>query len=912
MISLGPHKQSAVLMLLIALLFCGFASPKYVHSKSLQAPNMMVLLYEHGELPWNQAFKTAYIARVKESFPNANIFVEYVDAVRFNDTAYVSLKFEQLRIKYKDIYFDFAVVDGNADLEFESETFAFLGRTPKVIIRWEQDQKLRETPIRKVFNLAPDFISAIEHAASVTNASNAYVMHHQDSNNDLIDVPGIKKIIAQHDFAIDVRFLPIASLADAKSQLQGLPKNSIVMLSPFYLSLDDTHLYPNQIVSLLSEQSKVPIFVHWDTMIRGNAMGGLVISAQSVAQELANAGISVINGSNMRFSSRRIYQYIYNYPALEIHNIDPATLPADSQIVNRPENVFRMFTFTSFSSLFVVLMLVFVMIFTLRWNAVLNKQKRKLTRSKSHLLAINERLDLATSSAQIGIWEYDLGSKHVYWNEWMQRHHNIHSNLHSFNLDTWLTLVYEDDRIELERKLLHAIGRRQSVNTEYRVRLDNGRIKHFSLHAEIVLDDNKLPDRMLGTLSDITDQVEHEHLLEAERLEAETATRAKTEFLAGMSHEIRTPMNGVVGAADLLVASRLSDYQAKYANIIRQSATGLLRILNDILDLSKIESHKLRISKHPFDLPHMLIETIERNQAAAIDKQLKLSLHISDSAKVWISADSIRVQQIVHHLVENAIKFTEVGDVDVFVHISSKPCKTHGVKSSLEIEVKDTGIGILPEHYQQIFKGFVQSGSNQICQIEGAGLGLTISNQLLQLMKGTLSVKSQISQGSCFTIQLPVQLINYREPSSSNEKQIVAPKLKGKTILVVDDNAINHQILSQMLVATKAEILVAESGRQAIDAAKLHDIDVIFMDIVMPEMDGFEATRRIREMQMLKGQLPCQIISISADTEAHTDEAYIQAGIDHVLSKPLHQHQIFDLLSRLYEQEQPVQAQLLL
>ncbi|MFC4698708.1 ATP-binding protein [Glaciecola siphonariae] len=880
------------------LLFSCSLNAQNAYSEFSISPTILLVTNENGELPWNQKFKASFSDNLKARYPNAKVYNEYVDSINFSHPDYLDAKFAQLKLKYNKTHFDFAVIDGNGNANFEGHAFSLLPKTPKVIMRWDQTNALREDPLRKVFNVAPSYSQLIQSIVRTKAPSTIAIMHHALASNTLEDLDKVREDIGARRYSANIEYMPVTSIYEAQNKIKRLPENSVVVILPFQLSYGQNAAYPRDIVTQISNTSDVPIFVHWDTLITGKVVGGYVVSASKVAEQVALAGINVLNGRNLILQNRNIYEHVYNYKALEAFGISRTFLPNNSRVINKPDSAFSLFTNTYISLVVLVLFLVSVALLMLRWNRALSKHQAKLLASKASLQATNERFELATSAASLGIWEYELGSKAMYWNRWMYEHHQLASTSASYNFDTWLTLVHDDDRGELERTLVHAIGRKQAeVDIQYRVMSSSGDVRYLSLHAQVILDDKDLPDRLLGTLRDVTTQIEYRSMLETERKAAESATRAKTEFLAGMSHEIRTPMNGVIGAADLLGQSNLNAFQSKYAGIIKKSATGLLRILNDILDLSKIESNKLQIAKHPFDLEELLISTVAFYQAAAVEKGIKLQLLLNPEAKVWVSADSTRIKQVLQHLIDNAIKFTDLGDVDVIVSLTNISESKAVSRPRLKVEVRDTGAGIAPERQVQIFQRFVQTSSNHVSQIEGTGLGLTISSQLLSLMKGALTLESQLNVGSSFFVSLPIDVLDFRSAQGYEFNQSGLAQMVGKTILVVDDNEINHEILSHMLMPTKANILVAESGRQAIDMVKTHHVDIIFMDIVMPEMDGFEASKRIRELLAQQGEAQCTIVSISANSEYDINRSDAAADFDYILTKPLRQPEIMGVLS---------------
>ncbi len=400
---------------------------------------------------------------------------------------------------------------------------------------------------------------------------------------------------------------------------------------------------------------------------------------------------------------------------------------------------------------------------------------------------------------------------------------------------------------------------------------------------------------------DISDQKKYQTELDESRAKAEAASRSKSAFLANMSHEIRTPMNGVLATSELLLDSRLDDDQRQYAQTIYQSGKSLLTIINDVLDFSKIEAGKLELDPAPFDLKSALRDVVSLVCTSAEQKGLQLTLDYSDDLAEHFIGDVGRIRQIVTNLVGNAIKFTLTGSVDICVSGKASQDMT-----DIVIKVKDTGIGIKPENVDAVFAEFDRGDSAENQKFEGTGLGLAISRSLIELMRGRLSVESVFGEGSTFTATFA--LPEYTDASGLSERTQDHPDHSttdsdpaqlpnGVRILIAEDNKTNQFVIKKMLgSAGSVDIRIAENGRDVIHAWKEFDPHIILMDVLMPEMNGMEATTAIRSIEHADGLERCPIIALTANAMRGDREQCISAGMDDYVSKPISKSRLLEAL----------------
>jgi signal transduction histidine kinase/DNA-binding NarL/FixJ family response regulator len=532
---------------------------------------------------------------------------------------------------------------------------------------------------------------------------------------------------------------------------------------------------------------------------------------------------------------------------------------------------------------------------------------RKKDEAEKALCISEARLAEAQHIAKFGNWEFDTIHNRVHFSEEVYNILELEKHEVVPSLDLYRNHIYEEDKAFVKANVAQAL-RGARVNYDHRIQTRAG-IKYINIQIYPSQGQDGTLQKFIGIIQDITTRKRaEEEILKAREL-TENLMKVKEIFLANMSHEIRTPMNAILGFTRLLFETNLSQEQKSFVDAIHFSGENLLVIINDILDLSKIQSGKMTIEKYEFNVHELVKGIIKVMQPRAQEKGLSLIDKIDAQIIPIVKGDPVRLNQILTNLISNAIKFTEKGGVTV--ELSS--LASEGIYELFEFRIQDSGIGIPEDKQSVIFDDFVQASDDTTRKYGGTGLGLSIVKKLVTLQKGKIALQSTPGIGSTFTVHLTFEKVNIKESVSSAAIPSLsdfAEKLRGTTVLVAEDNTLNQALVKKILEKAGCQMDIASNGLEAIHYLQNKVYDVVLMDVQMPEMDGYETTQYIRnEMAAPRCNIP--IIAMTAHAFGDDVSRCISAGMNDYISKPFKAETLYLKLLKYTESPDKSEAGLL-
>ncbi|VTR93798.1 pas domain s-box : PAS domain S-box OS=Singulisphaera acidiphila (strain ATCC BAA-1392 / DSM 18658 / VKM B-2454 / MOB10) GN=Sinac_7190 PE=4 SV=1: PAS_3: HisKA: HATPase_c: Response_reg: Hpt [Gemmata massiliana] len=545
----------------------------------------------------------------------------------------------------------------------------------------------------------------------------------------------------------------------------------------------------------------------------------------------------------------------------------------------------------------------------------LHRTRRRLlaeerARAAEAIRETEERLELGVRGSNVGIWDLALpdgtfeNGRLTAVNLWEQFGYTSEPPL---DFEGRIAMWHPDDRERVLRAVRACLkGETKDFEAEYRLRHRDGSYQWRLNRGVVVRDATGRPARFIGSSVDITNRVRAEEELRRAKEIAESANRAKDEFLANVSHEIRTPMNAILGMTELTLDTSLNADQRQWLETVKSAAENLLAIINDLLDFSKIEAGKMELDPVDFSLRTALDDVIRALTPRAQQKGLALTSHVRADVPDALTGDAGRFRQVLLNLIGNAVKFTERGSVTVEVAVQDTQAPNRCV---LRVSVQDTGIGIARDKRETIFRAFEQADNSMTRKYGGTGLGVSIASRLAGLMGGTIAVDSELGRGSTFhfaaRFQLPAKAASPQnaaqaqgKPQTMEQHPPSASAPAPLRVLLAEDNEFNAQLMEQLLIRRGHRVRLAPDGEQALALAAEGNADVLLLDLHMPERDGFQVIRALREREAGTGRhLP--VIALTASARPEDRARCLAAGMDDFLTKPVRSPELFAAIERV-------------
>lgn len=528
-------------------------------------------------------------------------------------------------------------------------------------------------------------------------------------------------------------------------------------------------------------------------------------------------------------------------------------------------------------------------------NALNNDLRR---RSDEQLAESDRRFKMAAEGASDGIWDWNVSENSLWLSPRCQEMLGKKSASLTGCIDDWYAYITPKDRNRAHAFIKSCLDSRKQQSITLAFEHEDGQTRHCICRAAVSTDSKGNIVRVIGTHTDVTDMVRINEELHNAKAIAEAANTAKSDFLANMSHELRTPLNSIIGMSHLLMSSKLPAEQKVLVDSVYKGSCSLLEIVNDILDLSKIEAGEVTLETIGFDISYVLDSVIITLEQLSLEKEISLVGRYNPTAFPYVIGDPLRLSRILMNLISNAIKYTEKGQIEVHAEtITNK----HG-ETILRCEVRDTGVGIPKDKIDRIFDKFTQADTSTTRRYGGTGLGLAITRELVELMGGDIGVTSKEGEGSTFWFTIPFaitqEITNLSDKKKRTKNSYNNIPAESARLLIAEDHPMNQILISRVLETFGiTDFDIVESGRAVLKRTEMEKWDMVLMDCHMPEMSGYDATREIRQRERgSKAHIP--IIAMTANAMSGEREKCLRFGMDDYISKPIDVDELKDTLAQ--------------
>ncbi len=687
------------------------------------------------------------------------------------------------------------------------------------------------------------------------------------------------------DLDLQERSLSEMTFAELGLELGALPSSAgVLLLSAYRDAAGEVKEFPEAMAFLL-EHLRLPLFHLWEHGVGQGMIGGKVVSQFLQGRRAGELAVRILDGAAVRdvdMVTTSPNRYLFDGEELMRFAISRDRLPKGSELLNDSGRIIKLGPRGQFFLIFVfstLVLLLSLLGFVLRRRTALHAAVRDREELFRALFQNNHAVMLLIDPDSGAIADANPAAEGYYGYSREQ-----FMNLRVFDLNTL-------SRDEVAAEMARARSEKRTY-FQFQHRLASGDVRDVEvLTGPIIVRGKSL---LYSLVRDVTRRVEAEVRLKRAMQAAETSSRAKGEFLANMSHEVRTPMNGILGMLQLLEGTPMDEQQREYLTMALDSGRSLLQVINDILDLSRVEAGKMELVREAFSLKQLLDGIMTLFSRRADEKGITIGYDLDKELGPVYIGDQGRIRQVLLNLVGNAVKFTEQGRVDVRVRPWSEG-------PGLLFEVQDSGIGIPEDRHQAIFEPFTQVDGSHSRAYEGSGLGLRIVTRLVRLMGGEVRVKSAPGQGATFYVTIVAEPGEMNAGNATPAPPVYQTGTAGRTlsILVAEDNRVNQVMVQKMLERLGHRVEVVDNGRKAVQALQKDDFDLVLMDIQMPVMDGMEALQRIRSGLDGVARPDIPVLALTAHAMKGERERFMRLGMDGYIAKPVAVQDLQDALENL-------------
>jgi PAS domain S-box-containing protein len=864
----------------------------------IDPPNILIINSYHSEYEWTRDQVEGFVAEVRVQYPDAQFYTEFLDAKRINRTTYQHSYARMLSAKYIGMRFSLVYATDDIALDFV-QTFServWDHNTPIIAsgINFYQALDPVQHPLtRGIFEKEAG--SAVILTALQQNPNAKLVVIIADQTEVGTEIGDQVEAQTRNLCNLPIIRCTPMNWDDLLNFIGKFDSNTIFLLAQYTVDPSGRYINPIHVSASIAEHANGPVYVFTEMYDKcPNIVGGQVNCGSDHGHLAGKLARMILAGRPVQMlPSDEVcpQRWIFNYKAMQRFGIPESTLPPDSTVIGKPVNFILDHLALTLTVLLGVaaqsLLILFLLISIRRRRAVTGQ----LQKNEAQLRMMIEQSPLA-------IFISDHTGNIVLINSKFRV-------LMGYSIQELSTLEHMreliipdlDGRIKLQEKMEESESVAALTGTtpdpvEYKARTKNGSEVEVEMYFA---DAGGLSFRIMH---DVTQRNHVMREIRQSTLAAQAANEAKSRFLANVSHEIRTPMNGILGMVQLLRETAVTTDQGDCIDTIKDSCDLLVTVINDILDLSKIEAGQVTLEREPTDL-RAFLSSIANIVGTTIEaKGLEFVCNVSSALPEVISCDHNRLKQILLNLLVNASKFTDAGLVELHVQGSGQPGET----GNIHFDIIDTGIGIPPDQLARIFEPFIQVDTSNTRRRGGTGLGLSICRRLIQLMGGEISLTSEIGKGSTFSFYIVVPVLSQTDLKSKPDEKIDTHLSLDcpMSILMAEDNLVNKKVASMMLKKMGYIADVASNGVEALDKASRKHYDVILMDVQMPFMDGLTATQKIREY--LSPEAQPQIIALTAHAMSEDIKHCLDAGMNGHLTKPLRASQLRKALTDAYNQ----------